>query len=150
MVRDQTTPDKPPAQDTAHALLLGWLHDRYRPVFRRGQAIWSDVLGREVTRAECCSPPLAAIELVGRSVEAPRDRKGDVQRDGLPRVAREWLPIAYADLVAGLPEQHEAAEVVAPAAEEFTRQLSAALLSMVPLGYHQPVWPPRVASPAAV
>lgn len=128
------TPWPPPAV----LALRQWLHERYAFTFRRGRLLYSAALGREVSASEITGTPTSdVLALLAEQSDAPRLRGGNaVDAQLLPYHYRTWLPVAWGDLAAGLPEEADAAEVVEPAAEEFRGRLSAALLAMVALTYH--------------
>jgi len=121
---------------TAYDLILADLQQRYRPTFRRGEAAYSAALGREVRRGEACAaPPIALVGRLLGAADCPRDAQGKPRRERVPYLYRTWAPSAWTDLLAGLTDESDAAEVAEAAGDQFGRRLAAALLHVVPLGH---------------
>ena len=126
-------PDWPPP---AVIVLRNWLREKYGPTFRRGRNLYSASLGRDVAPSEVSACPTSEVlALLQDQEDAPRSRNGQPDPSLLPFHFRTWMPVAWADVAATLPEESESAEVVEPAREEFVRGLTAALVTMVPLAY---------------
>lgn len=117
------------------AVILAYFHERYRPVFRRGNSIVC-VDGTEVPMGVACSvPDSPLIERLAEAVDAPRYQGGGVKRHSLPSFFKTWSRVAWGDLIASLPDEDDAElGVDAPAAETFRRQVREAMLSEVVLG----------------
>jgi hypothetical protein len=133
-------PDSPAADPSdwpppAVVVLRAWLNEKYLPTFRRGNALYSATLGRDVKSFEV-GPTSEVLARLGIQDDAPAVRGSkttDVNQ--LPQHFKRWLPVAWADLAADLPDEPACAEVVEPAREQFERGLKAALVTMVSLGY---------------
>jgi hypothetical protein len=125
-------PDWPPP---AVIVLREWLNEKYQPTFRRGNGLYSAAFGRDVKCSEV-GPTSDVLLRLGNQPDAPAVRGSKATDPGqLPRHFKNWLPVAWADLAAGLPEEAESPEIVEPARDEFVRGLTAALVTMVPLSY---------------
>lgn len=133
--RPEAPPAAAPAPDTGVAIILDYLRARYRPDFRRGNAIHC-ADGREVPMGEACSVPTSPlIDRLAGAADAPRYQGGGVKHHSLPGFFKTWAKVAWGDLLAALPEEDEAEfGQDAPAAEEFRRLVREAMLSEVVLG----------------
>jgi Primase C terminal 2 (PriCT-2) len=121
---------------TAYDVILADLGARYQPTFRRGDLLYSAALGREVRRGEACAaPPIALVEALLAVSDCPCDQERKPRRDRVPQLYRTWAPSAWVDLLAGLPEEAEAAEVSETAADQVRRRLASALYHVVALGH---------------
>jgi putative DNA primase/helicase len=128
-------PDGGPARPSAYDLILAYLRDYYQPTFRRGAALYSARLGREVRSSEACFAP--GRELAERLLTAwdcPRSETGP-KRSATPKLFRDWAPSAWRDLLATLPEEEGAGEIADAACEHFRSRLAGALQTMVALAY---------------
>ena len=83
------------------------------------------------------TPTSELIDRLKEADDAPLDSNGNVKTEKLVSFFRTWAPVAWGDLVTdpNLPEEAAAGEMVESAAEEFRRQLSASLLTIVAMGY---------------
>ncbi len=125
---------KPPgeAQDgpplTGTEIILAYLRERYRPVFRDGNAIRCTE-GREVLMGEACAVPTTALidQLAGAS-NAPQYRGGGVNENALPGFFRTWVRVAWGDLLASLLDE-ASGPACDTAREEFVRMVREALLA---------------------
>jgi hypothetical protein len=137
-------PEGPPADDrpteadgppgTGHDLILRYFRDYYRPVFRRGAAIYSQALGREVKPGEATAgAPIDLIRALAGAADAPADKNG-VKMHALPAFFATWGKVAWATLHRSLPDEAAAEEVCETAEEEFRAAVSAALHAQVTLG----------------
>jgi hypothetical protein len=126
----------PPAEGaTAYELILADLRARYRPAFRRGEAIYSAALGREVRKAEATTgAPYALVRQLTRAEDALRKKGERAALADAHKRYRTWAPSAWTDLLAELPDEHDAAEQVPAAADEFGRLVACALRKIVPMG----------------
>jgi putative DNA primase/helicase len=128
---DQKDGPKPP-----HCVILEYFHRCYRPVFRRGNVLYSDTLQREVKPGEACfAAPFAVLVQLAEATGAPRDRQGHLDVNALPSFFRTWAPVAWRDLLDALPDEENTGEISAPAMEEFRAKLAGALLTFVALAY---------------
>lgn len=144
--RQQAPQAPPPAADDAPR--QGWevIRDHfqrtYAPVFRIGDAIYSETELREVRRIEACAAlPPSLIGPLGESTNAPRFRASDgpgaVNAEALPGFFRKWAGTAWAALLERLPTE-DAAELGSAASElvgeEFRRLVREAMLTPIVFG----------------
>lgn len=126
-------PVEPPAR-TGAEIILDYFRERYRPAFRRGNAVVCEA-GDTLTPAVACYTPTSDLirRLEGAS-DAPLT-DGRINRGRLPGFFRTWAPVAWGDLIASVPDE-DTAELGAdaPAGEEFRRLVREALLSEIVLG----------------
>ncbi len=120
---------------TLAGILLAHLRATYDPLHKRDQLVWSRTLARIVDLREASGGPATPLltQLLTAS-DCPRDREGAPSKPG---VLREWhrhLRVAWADLLASLPDELAAAEVDAAAEDELRRQLAALLGRVVSIG----------------
>ena len=124
-----------PAAKDGVRIILDYLRERYRPVFRQGNAIQSEN-GEDVPMAVACAVPTSAlIERLAEATDAPKFQGGGVKRSSLPGFFKTWSRVAWGDLLASLPEE-DAATLGddAPVKEQFRQLVREALLSEVTLG----------------
>jgi hypothetical protein len=124
----------------AAAIILEHLREVYSPSFRRGDHIWSSSLAAEVRRHEALARGGDSTLMAGLTHDAqemPRDDRGEPRPAAAPRVYRDWAPVAWADLLAELPDEPAAEEVDGTAEEQFRRRLSAALTRIITLASHR-------------
>jgi hypothetical protein len=116
-------------------MILDHFRTIYAPVFRRGEVIYSQALGREVKRSEACfGADSALIEQLKKAVNVPRDKHG-VDLNALPRFFSSWARTAWADLLESLPEEDgTGGEIADMAQEEFRRHVAAAFHRIVSFG----------------
>jgi hypothetical protein len=120
------------------AIILDHFKARYAPAFRRGTAIYSETQQREITPTEgCFAPDRELLEKLGLAVNAPKDGKGIVDPDRLPKFFLTWCKPAWQEMLQALREETAADEIVAPAQEDFVAKLSAALHTLVTHGHHR-------------
>jgi len=130
------TPPAPPptpaqAQDGL-AVILADFQERYQPRFRRGTAIYSDSLGREVKPTEACfAADKSLLAKLAMANNAPLDKRGEVDASALPRYFWTWSKSAWAELLHTLPEEEATEEISASAEEQFRRQVAACLFAQV-------------------
>jgi hypothetical protein len=129
------TVEQPEGKPTIHAMILAFFGRKYDPIFRRrsgaATTIYSRSLGRDVRASEACySANGTFIESLAGAKDAPR------YRDELPRAYRLWAPVAWTDLVDGLDDEQEGAEVADAAQEEFRAKVADALHTPVSFGRH--------------
>jgi hypothetical protein len=119
----------------AKDIILAHFRHVYRPVFKRGEVLYSASLGREVRRSEACfGASTKLIEALAGATNSPRLQNGDVNHAALPNLFKTWARTAWADLLEPLPEEESGDEIVDPAAEDFRALVSAALHRPVKLG----------------
>jgi hypothetical protein len=122
---------KAPAKD----IILAHFRQTYRPVFRRGEVVYSDTLGREIKRSEACfgadSTLLAAL---GDAADAPRAEDGTLKTRMLPKLFKDFAPTAWKDMIAAVHVEEHGDEVIELAQEEFAAKIAAALNRNVALG----------------
>lgn len=130
-------PDEMPDDSpSVFAAILAYWRDYYRPTFKRGTVVYSDALGREVKPAEAVfGAPAKLLAMIAQCRDAPRDRRGNIDRDALPRAFRNWAACAWAQLLLPLRDEEQAEEVSAPAGEAFRAAVGAVLHRIVTLGH---------------
>lgn len=142
----QSPPPTDPAPSAADAtaadmrkVLSDHLHNTYRPLHRRGQAVYSDALSGVVDLREAgMGPPSTLLKQLLAAPDCPRSRGHQPSTPGVLRVWRQYLAVAWADVLAGLPDEPECDEVAGGAAEEWRRHVSAVLLRIVSMGRLRP------------
>ena len=125
---------------TAAEIILQFFRDRYRPKFRRGNAVITHE-GETVPQSVACSVPTSAlIQALGGASDAPRfagrdGRQGEVKTASLPKLFSTWARVAWGDLLSELPDE-DAADLGpgSPPAEEFRRLVREAMFTDVVLG----------------
>jgi hypothetical protein len=119
----------------AAEIILEHLRNVYRPAFRRGDRLWSAALAGEVRRSEalarCSDLPLIAALL--QAQEVPRDERGEPRRTAVPRLYRDWSPVAWGELLRTLPDETDDGEIEPTAEEDFGGRLAAALKRQIRL-----------------
>lgn len=119
-------------------IILNYLRERYRPDFRRGNAIHSDS-GEIVHQNAACSAPtsvlIARLESASDAPRFPAASGGGIKRDQLPGFFKKWVSVAWGDLLTELPDEDGAAlGIDSMAADEFQRLVRDAMLSEIVLG----------------
>jgi hypothetical protein len=110
------------------AIILADFRARYEPRFRRGNAIYSDTLEREVKPAEgCFAADRQLLARLATASNAPFDKHGRVEAAALPRFFWMWSKSAWAELLKTLPEEEGTEEACASAGDTFRRQVAACL-----------------------
>jgi hypothetical protein len=123
-----------PANDGTSVILASF-KEKYHPLFRRGNALYSDALSREVRPSEACfGPSEALIAQLATAADAPQNEYG-VNQGALPGFFKKWAPVAWTTLLDGLPEEGDSEEISLPAQEEFRGKIAAALLTMQSFTY---------------
>jgi hypothetical protein len=123
-------PSMPPAEEPKDALqiILEDFRERYEPRFRRGAAIYSEILGREVKPAEgCFAADRKLLTKLAAASNAPRDKHGAVEVSALPRFFWTWSKSAWAELLKMLPEEEGTEEVCVSAETTFREAVAACL-----------------------
>jgi hypothetical protein len=125
-----------PTPGTAVAIILAYWRECYDLTFRRGGAVYSSALGRELRVGELLvGAPSDLIDRLASAREAPRTEQGEAVRAKLPALFRTWAPTAWADLLAALPEESSSEEIPEQARESFRAAVTRALLTVVALQY---------------
>lgn len=115
--------------------LLAHLRTAYDPLHRREQLIWSRALGRAVDLKEAGQGPSSTLltQLL-RASDCPLNRENIPSKPTLLRNWRSYLSVAWADLLASLPEESATEEVDAAAEAELRRHLASLLGRVVSIG----------------
>jgi hypothetical protein len=122
---------------SGYGIILAYFRSCYDPAFRRGLAIYSQALNREVKMSEaCCAPGLLLAVALKDARDVPRDRQGNAETNAIPAFFRTWAPSAWKDLLDSLAHEEAAELILDMAEEEFRGQVAAALLTHVTLGKH--------------
>jgi hypothetical protein len=120
---------------TLAGLLLAHLRETYRPLYRREQLVYADALGQHLDeRTAGRGPPTPLLRCLLTASDCPRDRQGKPSEAGLLHVWKQHLAIAWADLLAMLPEEAACAEIAAGGEDELRRRLAALLGRVVTIG----------------
>lgn len=122
---------------TGYDLILQHFREKYDPIFRRGNVLFSGRLGREVKAGEACLAPgkdLAALLLT--AIDCPAT-EGAPKRSAVPKFFRDWAPSAWKDLLDHLPDEEQAGEVSGLAEEQFRDVLAKGLKRTVTLGFER-------------
>jgi hypothetical protein len=119
--------------DPRTGVIAKWLAEAYQPSHRDGARVYSAALGRLVSRSEVV-PPSEVIDRLSK-VGAGVDSKNRVDPDLLPKAFRDWLPVAWGDVLRGLQVEGGTGEIVEPAEKEFRARLAAVFNTVVSLGY---------------
>ena len=116
------------------AIILDWMRETLRPMFRKEASVFSETHGRAVRQSEIVGAPTnVIIERLRNASDAPRD--GDsIKRQRLPYFYATWARVAWGDLLAELPDEQAVGAESLSAAEGFKAALSRALHTLVPLG----------------
>jgi hypothetical protein len=119
---------------SGYQVILSYFRRVYEPVFRKGTAIYSGELGREVKQSEALSgAPYELISLLEHAWDAPM-KNNRADRDRLPWFFNNWARSAWTDLIMPLAEEDDAAEIHDVSREDFRSKVKAALYTMVNLG----------------
>jgi hypothetical protein len=126
-----------PANATMRDVLADWLRAAYQPVHRRGQAVYSARLGEAVElRQAGLGLPSDLRDRLLRAVDCPRTR-GEDPRPSEPALLRVWrmyLAGAWADLLATLPPEEQAADLTPDGQDELLVRLRRMLMHIVSIG----------------
>jgi putative DNA primase/helicase len=126
-------------RQSGYEIILEWFREFYKPSFRRGSALYSESLGREVRQGEALAgAPIDLIERLKNAWDAPKEEKGSrrVKRAALPQFFNTWSRSAWVDLLGELKSEGQVSLVGSAAAEDLRTQLADALHTMVTLGRH--------------
>jgi hypothetical protein len=124
--RDETAAEAP----NGCQVILDHFRQRYRPAFKRGNAVVCED-GEVVPMGVACAvPDSELIDRLAGAKNAPRFAGGGVKENALPGFFKTWAKVAWGDLIRGLPDE-DAADLgsAAPAREEFRRLVREALLT---------------------
>jgi putative DNA primase/helicase len=120
---------------SGYGLIMQFFRAQYEPVFRREQALYSSRLGRLVKSNEATiAPSISLVSQLETAPDAPRNAKGEINRNSIPHFFRIWASVAWRDLLAELPEEEEAAEIDPAATSDFAGAMAAALHQIISLG----------------
>jgi hypothetical protein len=120
-------------QDPRARVIAEWLRETFAPAYREGARLYSVTLRRLVSRSEVV-PTSEVIDRLAK-VGAGIDHKNRVDPDLLPKAFRDWLPVAWGDMLARLQPEGATGEIVEPAEQEFRARLSAVFNTVIALGY---------------
>jgi hypothetical protein len=121
---------------SGYDIILAHFREKYQPVFRRGNVLYSGSLNREVRMGEaCCAPGKVLVGRLADAADRPRMTDGAVKWTALPQFFRNWAPSAWVDLLDGLRDEEEAEEVSSVAQEQFRDLVAAALLHRESFSY---------------
>jgi hypothetical protein len=116
-------------------VILQHYRETYQPTFRRGTAIVSATLGREVKAAEATyGADRELLEKLSGATDAPKYPDGRLREDKLPAFFRDWARSAWAELLKTLPDEDEADELSESAQDEFRAKVGTVLTTMLTLG----------------
>lgn len=119
-----------------YAIILDHFRRKYNPLHKRGTAIFSGTLGREVKQGEAlCGAPYVLLAELASAINAPRNRDGQVNVNALPQFFATWARSAWVDLLDPLDVEEQAGEVHELAREEFRGKVAAALLRLESFQY---------------
>jgi hypothetical protein len=130
----------PPTADpaTPQAIIANYFREKYKPDFRRGNAIHTQD-GQLVPMGVACEVPTSKlIEDLAGATGVPRFAEaagGGVKRDLLPGFFKKWAKVAWGDLLESLPDE-DSAKLGRDsfAADEFRRLVRAVMLTEVVIG----------------
>jgi hypothetical protein len=135
----QQTDEKPPAEDqdpTVQAvldLIVQDYQERFQPVHRTGDTVWSSTLCREVSPSELTRGPSPA--LAGKLLSCPAVRDEGITWNDIPKLYNTWKQTALVMLLSTLHEEESAPEVDQSAGEDFEEQLATALHTIISIGH---------------
>lgn len=129
------------AKLTGCQVILAYFKQRYRPVFRRGNAVRT-ADGRDLPMGEACVPDSVLINMLGHASDVPSFKGGAVNTNALPGFFRKWASVAWGDLLRELPDE-DAAELGKDglAGDEFRQMVKEAMQSEVVLASQVRVGP---------
>jgi hypothetical protein len=131
-------PSAPPPLRTGLVIILDHFRETLQPRFKRGTAIFSDALSREVRPGEVCfaaGSPL--LDKLKAAADAPLDKRHEVDVSALPKFFWTWCKSAWQDLLATLSEEETLEEQTVSAGDEFRGRVRAGLLRLVTLGFER-------------
>jgi hypothetical protein len=120
---------------TTVAIITAFFLDRYKPDFKRGNAVHTES-GEIVPMGVACEVPNSKlIEKLAGASDAPRFKGGNVDRDKLPGWFKKWCKVAWGDLLESLPDEDAATLGSGSiAADEFRRLVREAMLAEIVIG----------------
>ena len=120
-----------PAVEIIHA----YFRERYRPQFRRGNAIFCADGAEVPMNVACAVPDSKLIARLSKACDAPCYQGGGVRHNALPGFFKTWAKVAWGDLLGELKDEDEAdLGQDAPARDEFRRLVRAAMVQEIVLG----------------
>jgi hypothetical protein len=139
-------PPTPPAPKRLDGLgvILAYFHECLKPRFKRGSAVFSETLGREIKPAEgCFAPDRELVNRLANATDVPKDSNGEPDPKRIPKFYRDWARSAWQQMLKDLLEEAQVPDVVTTAEEEFRRTVANALHEQVTLGRDDEDKPPR-------
>jgi hypothetical protein len=127
-----TAPADAEDTETPGHRIFEWSDKKYRPTHRLGAKLHSATLGREFGRSEI-APDFDIIDALAREFLIDR-KSGQPNFDAAPRLFRDWLPVAWGELLKKYKEEGAGGEVVASAADDFKVRLTNLLKTRVSIG----------------
>jgi DnaB-like helicase N terminal domain len=125
-------------ETTIVRVITDYLQARYRPIFRRADRLWSEALGREITRSEACSAPTSdLIPALLAASDYPASTPHGPDRSRVPGVYRQWAPIAWQDLIRHVPDEADSPEIADAAGEQFRGAVAQLLAAIESLSYRR-------------
>jgi hypothetical protein len=120
---------------TAVQIIRDYFAERYRPLFKRGHAIYC-ADGNEVPMGIACAlPDSTVIARLREACDAPRYQGGALKEGALPGFFTKWAKVSWGDLLLGLKDEDEVElGQDCPAPEEFRRMVRDVLVQEVVLG----------------
>jgi len=129
----------PPEPQSGYAIILDHFRESYQPTFRRGTVLYSSALAREVKPGEATyAGGHRLLSKLAGATDAPRNNKGELEPQALPRFFATWSRSAWVDMLAALPEEEHAEECDNDAEDAFRRDLATVLLTMETLARRNP------------
>jgi hypothetical protein len=124
-------------ESTGYSIIRNWMYGELIPIFRRGEKLFSQAWGRDVSMGSICTaPPHDLVLRLYNATDAPRDPTGQyIARNRLPGFFKNWAPTAYVDILRTLPFEEVVDEISDPAREKFRMQVARELNTLVSLGY---------------
>jgi hypothetical protein len=124
-------PKRPQAGQVGWEVIRDYFRRRYGDGFRTGEAVFSNLEGREVRRQEACAAlPHDLLAPLGQATDAPQYKGGLVNEAALPGFFKKWAGTGWLAYASALPDEDRAPdEAVAMAREEFRRLVRQALFS---------------------
>lgn len=129
---------KPTPEDseppTGTRLILAYFQQRYRPAFRRGNAIVCTDGTDVPMNVACAVPDSKLIDQLAGASDAPLYKGGGLNRNALPGFFKSWAKVAWGDLLSELPDE-DTAELGtnSPARDEFRRLVREAMFTEITL-----------------
>src|SRR5262249_23318392 len=82
--------------------------DRYKPAFRKGTAVWSDSMNREVKASEATyAPDKALLAKLATIPGAPTNKKGETDTGELLKLFWSSAKVAWRSILDSLPDEDD-------------------------------------------